>query len=276
MYNVYVPTYNRSTLQVFQMLSDPNVMITLCVRHEEASIRRSSDRINILDLGEDIHDIGETRKRILQYSIDQGDEYCIMIDDQISDLYYLTDKHDYDHISKAFSKAIEMFDHNKILIYGFWRQGSQFIGVDDLDVYFKGIPMQAVIIDNIVAKRHGIMYESMDVCGLEDMAFLIDGIRQGLVSVGGETDVIGKIPNKIIAGGNHTMTVKEYEKRRDEDCEKLLKYSKLRYGICLEKKYRHSIGMSLAYVRLDFDYFRTVLVNERSNNLQTIKEMFYD
>lgn len=280
MIDIFVPTYGKADLPILQMLKDPLIRINLCIRSDcDKSIYdevRKLDRVNFIELGYGINNLGQTRQRIVSYCLEHDIRYCAMFDDGLTDVKL----NDVSCISDAIYMAIlrlKSFNEDyPTCCYCFSRKGDNFLGVDKSDKCFSGLPLQAVVLDCQILSKYGVNYEDMDICGLEDVAFFMDAVKEGLVFIGFQDYyVVGKLPNVIVKGGSHTdESIEQFIKRRDRDHKRLMDYVGPTYGIMLTKKWRESLGFSLTYARIDFGYFREVLVNHRLENADLIKNKF--
>lgn len=275
-YEVFVPTYNRPQPAIIQMLDkDEHLRLTLCVRDDVDLAMYAElphqDRIDWMFLGTGIKDIGETRRRILDKAKDRT-KFCIMLDDGLTNI---TSKFN-DSISKCIQDAISWMKYYDAFCYTFYRLGNHFLGVSEIDNLFVGPPLQAFIINTEKAKRLGINFQPMDVCGLEDIAFFIDAVKKGQLFVSDQTIFIeGKLPNVLIDGGNHDSIDKlKFEKERDESHKRLMKYIGPMYGVMLTKKYRTSLKQVLTYCRIDYAYFRDCLFYHKQENMKIVENQF--
>lgn len=281
MIDIYVPTYGRKSPKILQFLKDENIRLHLCVRHEtlkEYEHLVSNERISLVDLGTGIEDIGETRKRVVSHCISEGLKYCIMFDDGLTKISDRTKKDS--TISSCIEEAIDFLkrkqkEHEEVFCYTFYRLGNDFLGVHKTDEYFVGFPLQAEIIDLDYIRKYKINFKSMKEVGLEDIAFFVDAVKEGLIFVSDQDiNIEGKLPNVIEEGGNHQEDVTAFEKKRDESHKTLMRYVGNMYGIMLAKKYRESLGFCLTYAKIDFSYFRDVLVFHRKENKKIIDNKF--
>lgn len=283
MINIYVPTYGRKQPAILSMLDkDVNICINLCVRTEDYrngfyDHLKNIWRINIIPIGENIHDIGETRQAILKYCYDRNIQYCTMIDDGITNIKDTTSRMS---ISQCVENAIYKMRNDVfsdlVFMYGFYREGMRYIGVHKDDTYFVGLTQQAFVIDVSKCYKHNIIFKPLNVCGIEDIAFLLDGIKEGLITIGNTNLVIeGKMPNKPEIGGNHkSLSNKDLASRYDSQHKVLEKYIGNIYGMSLEKKFRKSLNESVTYAILNYAYFRDVLVFNRDKNSDIISAKF--
>lgn len=284
MINIYVPTYNKDYLPILEFLKDDNIRLFFCIRHEEldksyyVDLRHQyKDRVFFIDLGKGIDNLGETRKRIVEYCIDVNEKYCFMFDDGITSVDLKGSK----SLSETLLKALEMLKHcedklEECFCYTFNRKGNSFLGVSKDDIYFTSFPLQAQIINIDKCRQYKLNYEDMKICGLEDIAFFMDAVKRGLVFCSNQNITIeGKLPNVIVKGGSHNESkVEDFIRKRDNDHKLLMKYVGNCYGIMLTKKYRESLGFPLTYARVDLGYFRDVLVKHRNENAEIIEKQF--
>ena len=114
----------------------------------------------------------------------------------------------------------------------------------------------------------------MDVVGLEDIAFLIDAMKEDCVTVSMQhVSIVGKLPNVQITGGNHEVD-ENFELKRDKSHAILEKYIGDMYGVMYTKKYRRTLNQIVTYCVLDYSYFRDVLVVHRKQNEEIRKTKF--
>lgn len=281
MIDIYVPTYGRKNPKILSLLRDKNIRLHLCVRHEtlkEYEHLKSYARLSLVDLGTGIEELGETRKRIIEHCLNEGLKYCIMFDDGLTKVSDLSDENK--TISDSIEEAIKFLkkkqkEHKEVFCYTFYRLGNRFLGVHKADEYFVGFPLQAEIIDLDYIRKYNINFKSMKEVGLEDIAFFVDAVKAGLIFVSNQDiHIEGKLPNVIEEGGSHQEDIDAFEKKRDNDHKKLMQYVGKMYGIMLTKKYRESLGFCLTYAKIDFSYFRDVLVYHREENKKIIDNKF--
>lgn len=283
MIDIYVPSHGKTRLPILKMLEDKDIRLIFCIRNEEIAdynrILLGKKNVKILNLGTGIHDIGETRRRIQYVSMFKNNEkYCIMFDDGISWLHSKSNPSLFPSriIKRLIATSSSLKYADKLFALSFWKSGNNFLGVKKTDKYLAGMPLQAVILNNGVCLNNHLWYQSMDIVGLEDCAFMIDGLKKGLLTYCNQDYLlIGKHPNKLVKGGNHESIDKDaFEKERDESCKKLLEYEGPTYGLTSEKKYRKAVGAFVQYVRIDFEYFRNVLIDNRDINKKLIQSHF--
>ena len=280
-YTIYVPTYNRTTIPALRMLKkDKNLSITLCIRRGTESMYQTfkdkyKNRLQFLVL-DNVHDIGDTRAAILNYS-KQHDDYCIMFDDCIDGIAIRNVERKISDIIEHciwFLREKQLLLESDVIAYTFFREGNKFVGVNIYDEVLVGCPLQAFIIDNKVAAKHNVNFKSMDIVGLEDIAFLVDAMKEDCVTVSMQSiSITGKLPNVQVKGGNHEVN-ENFELKRDESHAILEKYIGDMYGVMYTKKYRPTLKQVVTYCVLDYSYFRDVLVNCRKQNKKIRKNKF--
>lgn len=282
-YQIFVPTYKRAKPSILKLLQkDRNFVINFCVRHEEMHFPayvlikdKYGDRVNFIDLGSGIKDIGETRRRIMNYAIHNGIAYCVMIDDGITN--FKCDRFASFTPTDCIEHAIrQLGQHQNAIACTFRRQEDKFVGVASDDNICCGIMQQAYIIDVRKAVKYSITFKSLKKVGFEDAAFMLDAFKAGLytISVPG-LFMEGKAPNVIQAGGNHVDTdVDKFAKSYDEKSKRLSKYLGQMYGVSFEKKFRKRYQTQVTYCIVNYAYFREVLNSNRQENELLIKSKF--
>lgn len=283
MIDIFVPTYKRKQPAILSMLDkDKNIRINLCVRAEDYnsgfySHLANLDRVHVIPIGEYLTDIGVTRQAILNYCVEHNIEYCVMFDDGITNVKNLECSAS---ISECIRYGITRLKTDKLskyaFMYTFYREGMRYVGVHKDDKYFVGLSQQAYIIDVEKCVKYDLAFKSLKICGIEDIAFLLDGIKQGLITLGDTDTVIeGKMPNEPSVGGNHkSLSSKDLASRYDIQHSQLEKYVGPIYGMSLEKKYRKSLNEVVTYAILNYTYFRDVLVFNRDLNQEIIALKF--
>lgn len=282
-YEVFVPTYKRAKPAILKMLQkDKNLTLNFCVRHEEMNFpaykfikNKYKDRVNFIDLGKGIKDIGETRRRIMNYAYSHYLPYCVMIDDGITNFFYqlngtMT-------ISECLELAIRELDKRQVAIAcTFRRQEDKFVGVSSEDTTCCGIMQQAYVISVYRAFSHDISFKSLKKVGFEDAAFMLDAFKAGLYTISVPFLFMeGKAPNVIQKGGNHVDTdVAKFAKSYDKKSKQLSKYIGQMYGVSFEKKFRNRYQAQVTYCIVNYAYFREVLVENRRNNANLINSKF--
>ena len=291
-FGLFVPTYRRKSPLILQMLDkDPTLVINLCVRHEEIvsgfydELARQH-RVNIIDLGPGLTELGETRLRILQHCIENKFDYCFMFDDGIFDV---NDSENPDcSITDVFNRCIEIMQNDplKEFVIGMTFTKRKFIDpvtgelktkrnrhLSETDRYFLVHAGQAIAIDVNHAVKFGIKYHSMEECGFEDAAFEGDAIKAGLVFCSRKAiSIDGVVPNAAKAGGSHHDNF-DLEKKYDKHNIRCLEYLNM-LGLSLRKKYVDYCHSYLSLIEWPFDYYRDVLVYHRDENKKIIDSHF--
>lgn len=286
MIDIYVPTYKRQTFPAMSFLNDENIRLILCVRSEEDDngfydeLKRH-DRIEILRLGYDIVDIGDTRQRILQHCIDNNVKFCTMFDDQVIRLVSKSDAQPSKIIEKCYDSMMNDSLYDKIALFGFTTRRAYTSDFDYRDytcydyneTYFSDFPSQAVILNVDVISANSIQYHRLEEHGLEDCVFVADCLRQGLIfkfDPDVRKDSFAANSNK--SGGNHTIYDNQEKIRNkynrlqsktyDEYCDLM--------GIIMHGRYRGYLGGNVMFVAFDWSYYREVLVEHRLSNQDLI------
>ena len=281
MIDIFIPTYQRLDMKALGLLKDPNVRLNFCVRGDsldsgfyDAFIEaHRNDNINFVDIGYNVIDLGDTRERILEYCRQHRIRYCVMFDDTVSDVYNL------DHnksISECIEECIEQMKENQELnvMYAFSHEQRKHHAQNIDTRYFLHCPAQAFIIDTVLAEEHNVRFKPLEICGIEDMAFFIDTIKEGLLTcTNRQINIIVETTLKPKAGGTHTHN-HTVEKKCDIYCTGLQKYVGDMYGVYFTKRYRHQIEDWVAFAAFDYDYFIDVLIKYRHENQNIIDSKF--
>lgn len=281
MIDIFIPTYQRLDMKALALLKDPNVRINFCVRgdaldsgfYDKFIEEHKNDNINMLNIGYNVIDLGDTRQRILDHCCNAGIRYCVMFDDTVSDVYNL------DHnksISECIEECIEQMKENQELnvMYAFSHEQRKHHAQDINTKYFLHCPAQAFIIDTFLAGKHNITFKPLSICGIEDMAFFIDTIKEGLLTcTNRQINIIVETTLKAKKGGTHTDSY-TVEKKCDIYNTGLHEYVGDMYGVYFTKRYRHQIEDWVCFAAYDYDYFIDVLIKYRHENQNIIDSKF--
>lgn len=281
-YNIAVPTYKRKNPKIFNMLKDENIKITLFVREEELQSGFyndiKNDRVEIISIGTDVIDLGDTRQRILQYYIDNNIKYCIMFDDVIENIYDTSDQTK--TISQCIEECVNRLENDELkdlcIFYQFHRENlKRCISDKNNKKYFICCPFQALIINTEIAKKYNIKYHTFSKIGAaEDEAIFADSLKAGLITCGNTKICIeGKMPCVKSDGGTH-VNENDTEYKADYVQGLLDKYIGPMYGVYCTKKYRSNIKCMYAFANFDYDYFYSVLIEQRDKNKKIIDSKF--
>lgn len=286
-----VPTYGRKEPKILEMLKkDKSLEIDFFVRGEDYDrgfydeLKRKK-RVKVHSLGRGLHELGETRQRILEWCQSYDVRYCCMFDDGIVDVVdemipQLT-------ISEVFEHCIHLMQtdklHDNIVGWSFHKRngiyadGSTCKWNDDhvkQERYFLTMPAQALIIDVAMTTFHKIEYKSLDEVGFEDCAFFADCVKEGLIFGARKyIKIDGAVPNEKKVGGSHVAS-EDIELKYDEQNKRCLEYIGNMMGVYVEKRYRSFAKGLMSYIIFDTDYYREVLCEKPKENAQIIKSKF--
>lgn len=289
-WGLFVPTYKRKEPLILQMLDiDSKLVINLCVRHEELESGfydhlKDNNRIELIDLGTGLKNLGDTRERIINYCKENRYDYCCMFDDCIFNVH-----------ERDSSKSIVDTLQNCIVRmasanYAEYIVGFSFVKLRYLDTktgelklkrnhnlkdeqYFVSYPGQAVILNVNLLSKHNINYHSLDEVGFEDAALFGDTIKAGLVWLGDiHVGIDGAVPNVPKPGGSHHDNF-DVEKKYDKHNKMTYDYLNM-MGVHISKQYRDYADSFISFLVWDFDYFRDVLVTHRKDNKKIIESHF--
>lgn len=280
MINIYVPTYKRQSPRILELLNlDENVMLCLCVRHEELESgfynlpQFAHKHIKLIDIGTDVIDLGDTRQRILDYCYQNNEQYCIMLDDTVSNIYHLL--YDYS-ISECLQQCIDQMKCNDKLniMFALSTEQRKHHAQDINTKYFLHCPAQGFIIDTVLAHNYNITFKPLSICGIEDMAFFIDTLKAGLLTCTNRLiNMTVETTLKAKSGGTHTDHY-SVEQKCDIYNTGLAKYAGEMYGVYFTKRYRHQIEASCCFAAFDYEYFIDVLIKYRHENKDIIDSQF--
>ena len=291
MYALCVPTYGRKRPKILDMLkADRNITINFFVRGEDYDSSfydelKTIERVNVYSLGYGLHEIGETRQRIVEWCRSNNIEFCFMFDDGVTNLVntvnscktiteIMEDVVNYMQRDPLKRKLVGWSFHKR---FGEYSNGNKVLW-DDSHVknerYFLTLPVQAIVINIKMMFKHNLVYKSLDEVGLEDCAFFADCVKKGLIFGARKYLVIdGVVPNETKSGGNHTKS-ESLEKKYDTQNRRCLKYIGPMMGVYLEKRYRSYTNGLLSYVIFDTDYYREVLCDKPEKNKKIIQDHF--
>lgn len=291
MYKICIPTYNRKDLLCLELLKDPTIELNLFVRQEALDegfydFLKNHKRVNLISLGRDVKDIGDTRERILQHCVDENVDYCVMLDDGVYDLYIQRDEFSRDNQHKVIEELIHAIEHRPNGLPcaggGFRKDDALFADGVRKKINF-GItcrnmlgftPTQAIILNVKVCKEYDLHYKTLDVVGFEDCAFYVDALKKGLVFVTPWNCCFGAVvPNSTKSGGNHSLN-ENVEHKYDKQAYTCREYLGDIYGIGMSKRYRSYANAFLTMVEVDNDFFWEVLVKNRKINAKIIDSNF--
>lgn len=279
-YKILVPTYKRKNPKILNMLSlDKDLELYFCIRHEELQFYDDfckDKRIHFVDLGENIVDLGDTRKRMMQYAIDNDIKYVVMLDDTLDNVYDVDDKSK--TITQCIEECVNRLETDELkqycIMYQFHRpERKRCISDKEHKKYFVCCPVQAYIINTKLYARYGLKFKSYKESGSEDEAFFVDTLQKGLVTCSNvKINVSGDLPAVKKEGGTHDRAymLENLEKVADERENTLMNYIGRMYGVYVTKKHRSTIGCLFAMASFDYDYFYNVLVKNRELNQKVI------
>ena len=284
MINVYIPTYKRQDVLAMNLAKDTNVHLNFCIRHDD--IERfdgllktkyvsflKQGNVHVVDIGKDVIDLGDTRQRILDYCRNHNEQYCIMLDDTVSDIYNLDRNKS---ISECLIECVEQMKENQELnvMFALSTEQRKHHAQNIDSKYFLHCPAQGFIIDTFLAHKHNITFKPLSICGIEDMSFFIDTIKEGLLTcTNRQINMIVETTLKPKAGGTHVDSY-SVEDKSDIYSTGLAKYAGEMYGVYFTKRYRHQIGSQCCFAAFDYDYLQDVLIKYRDENKQIIDSKF--
>lgn len=287
-WKICIPTYGRKLPKSLSMLSsDHKLHLYYFVRSEDYDKGfydelKIIDRVHVVPLEYGLHELGETRDRIMKWCERNRVKYCCMFDDGIVNVV-IDNKHK--KITKVIDYCIKLMEEdiyrNKMIGFsmhkriGYYADGTTCMWNDSHvkdENYFLTMPAQALIINVDIAKNHNIRYKSLDEVGFEDCAFFADAVKAGLIFGARKSIRIdGVVPNEKKLGGSHKET-EDIEKKYDMQNSRCLKYIGNLMGVYLEKRYRSFAKGLMSYIVFDTDFYREVLCVAPKENKKIIEQ----
>lgn len=289
---ICIPTYNRKTPHILKLISEQsNCIFNLCVRHEELESGfydsfKNIKSIKLIDLGFNIHDLGETRRRIINLCISQNAKYCLMLDDGVDSI--INCENPFMPLSAIINIVIDKINKdtlvNKVIGFTFYKQRN--VKEDGTSIllntinnykYFGFTPSQTVLLNIEMLKKYHINYSSISKHGIEDLAFFGDCLKKGLIFCSDKNFVYsGLEANMPKLGESHNNeTFEENEKRYDNMNIKCFNYLHMQ-GVLLEKRV-FILNNQIHYLSLlafDLNYFRDALCVHRKEYAKVIASHF--
>lgn len=290
-YAICIPTYKRKQPLCLKMLKeDSNVELNLFVRQELLDEKfydelEKRDRVNVISLGYGLHELGETRERIMQWCRDNEVKYCVMLDDGVYNIQssIFSDIDSAYHITRTIELMCNRMDWEKENVIG-----ASFMKYEAMncyehkttldkniveEYYLANVPTQAVLLDIKKCEKYDLHYKSLDKVGFEDCAFFVDALKKGCLYASAPQWLFAAIvPNAVKPGGSHEKTT-NLEYKYDFQMKRCKEYLGNIYGVTLEKRWRNYAQSMLMMIEIDCKYFREVLLNPVVNK-QIIDDQF--
>lgn len=201
-YPICVPSFRRPEATILKALErEPDLPIVLFIRAEEKDLYKAWKGKCRIVLLYDVHNIGQTRAKVVEWAWKHRVPDIFMLDDDIDELDYLyphetkngtvcmrcarqnTDR-PWKGINKKTFKMwmwwIENSDHPSLSSLSY-RPDSWHMKNENADVLFNSSAcIQCVHIDTKKLYRHKINYRDTELCGNEDYALQFDVMESGL------------------------------------------------------------------------------------------------
>lgn len=283
-WKICIPTYKRKKpLSLMLLDRDEKIELNYFVREEELEsgfydALQKIDRVNVISLGRGLHELGETRERIMQYCRQENVDYCVMLDDGVFNLDYTRCDLSISELFRRIENRIEK-DKEKDRIVGFSLVKAvaktlayeKFVNIypyaclsTQID-YLANVPTQAVILNVKQCEKYDLHYKSLDEVGFEDCAFFVDALKKGCLFASNIAYTFSAIvPNAKKEGGSHEHTT-SLELKYDTQMLRCRKYIGDIYGISIQKRYRKYADSQLMMIEIDCKYFREVLTDLEHN-----------
>lgn len=218
---ICIPTFRREHPAVLSMIRyTPNLTFHFCVRRSEYEAgyynKPQFDLLNVkFMLLDEPKCIGETREQILQKSIEQGYEYCFMLDDTQFGLHDTTNR--ITTLKTILSNCLDRFDNDeyKDKAFAFIFSRKSFTNTPKkCKTYFLSQLCQTYIIKLETVQKYDLHFKPMNVVGVEDLTFYYEAANKGLIALSDTRFIrIGLMPSVKKEGGCHVGN----EKRNEQD-----------------------------------------------------------
>ena len=202
---IFVPSYNRPNPILLERLSkEPELKIVLCIRREQYDMYKHWEgKVYSIMLLDNVHEIGETRQRIIE-NIGDSFSHIFLFDDDVQELDYLipsltrggkeamrTSKlvneyiPRYTDVLKLWLYYISLMNEPKTTIScPLYRPDSWHMKNKDAILSFNsGDCKQAVWLNVYNMRQYNINYKPNYIVGTEDYALQFDIMNAGLVSL---------------------------------------------------------------------------------------------
>lgn len=289
-YRLCVATYKRKTPRCLDILkNDKTAVLYLYVRESEYvngfyNHLKDNERIKFKLLSSNATDLGLTRQEIVESCVQDGIDYCVMLDDTVANIFDSNDETR--TIDDVIMSAIDNAENDPFsnLIVDITLSKKIAIDQNNREVvlnqsflskekYFKVVPWQAHIINVKLMTSSNIRYESTKDGGFEDLLFFGRCVKKGLITVGYDNlSFSAEYGNVLKSGGSHEteFTMTDLQKKYYR-CSKICVDKLQLDGLSLETRYRSYVGAVVTNCHWDLDFYREVLVYHRKENSDLIK-----
>lgn len=213
-YPVCIPSYSRPDARFLSNWE--NIPIHLFIRREEQELYKQYEGKCKIILLDNVSDVGETRRQIVNWAIESNKENIFMLDDDITRLYfnvpgvspstgkqfmrsYFNEKGIPEPIDiKFFKMWVWMIGlcSDKLTISGagqrsdWWNMRYK----DEPIIYNRGTPIQCIHLNISNLKKYNLNYNSTKIDGAEDYALIYKVMKSGLYTTL-FTDLVYCIPS---------------------------------------------------------------------------------
>lgn len=222
---ITIPTYKRKWPNFLQLVRQcDNLTFHVFVRENDYNNgyynEPQFDLPNIkFVLLNDVHELGETRERMLQYAINNNYKYNLQMDDSQYGLQDTTGKINY--FDSILLNCINRFEtdiyKDKAFAFNFARKAYS-NNIKKQKTYFLSQFCQTFILNCEICKQYDLHFHCLDYCGLEDLSFIIHAVNKGLIELSDtrfiKTGTAPCLPSS--KGGCHDCNYKELNRKRVE------------------------------------------------------------
>lgn len=234
---IMCPTYKRKSPRILELMKKfPNDDIYFCVRKEEFEKGfydewKTNEHCKFILL-EGCSNIGNTRKKILEYCFEHNEKYITMLDDNVFDVICEGEN----SLNQIFEKVIDdersdpYFD--RVAAIRIPKKKAR-INKSGTKNYSASVNL-IFILDIEKIKLAGINFEDSLNCGHEDFVFAYELHMNGLCSVNSKIAKVRSrscLPHLVTSGGTHeNQTTNDAIKMMNDKCELSIEYLKNKYA----------------------------------------------
>ena len=284
---ICVPSYSRPNAPFLKYVDD--LPVVLFIRKEQKDLyKQYQDKCHIVQL-EDVEEIGQTRKAIVDWAIRNKLSNIFMIDDDISHLSYLlpgkSSKSDKEFM-KMYSTIYNIPEAIDKKIFKMWiwliRQCSDKLTIsgagaksdwwniqykDSQAIYNSGSTIQCIHLNIDNLKNYGINYIDTRIGGTEDYSLQYQVMASGLYTTIFK-DLVFRVPGVGSgSGGNSTS---------EELIQKYQKFIQLFQDNILQEKDRDRVGTKISKGGIPSIKFNWNKWREPKGMMYTVDDVFND
>lgn len=208
---ICIPTYKRKWPTILSLIrANQDLTFNMFVRKDDYDIGYYNEpqfklsNLNFIPI-DNVECIGTTREAILQYSIQQGYDYCFMIDDTQYGLHDTTNR--ISKFSTILNACLKRFEtdscKDRAVAFNFSRKAFS-TSANKQKTYFISQLCQTYILNCKICKNYNLHFKKMNDVGIEDLCFYIEAADKELIVLSDTRFIrIGECSSKKREGGCH-------------------------------------------------------------------------